>query len=66
MPAERGAGGPGGLFLPKEQAEFKRFGEADVLKLGRRRHCLQDIAPIERSSETRVRRALRSHERMFA
>jgi hypothetical protein len=52
--------------VEKEQAQLKSLDEANVLKLGGRRQRLRDVAAVECSSQSVVRRTLGGHERMFS
>jgi hypothetical protein len=66
VPSESGAWEAFGLFVSEQEAQLEGFCKPDVLKLGGRREGFGEVAAIERSAETVVRRALRGHERMFA
>lgn len=49
-----------------EENEFERFDEPDVRQVAGGGERLGQVGVIERAAQTRIRRALRCHEHMFA
>jgi hypothetical protein len=55
-----------GLLLSAKNDKLECLGKRDVFELTSRETSFEDVAAVERSAKTGIRRALRGHERMFA